>query len=148
MVSLGQQARAIGWAIKKRFQRRSRAALSYVSHRTDSHGMHIDHAAQAFEMGKHAADHARNRGDGFQHDGAVTIAFGKKRVCTKAQQLGKTQCESVGKAVRYMMRFVVQPVVFIANFRVAFSLLASGLPLPFTDLRPRKSGMAARNCHL
>jgi hypothetical protein len=35
------------------------------------------------------SDHAGNRRDGFEDDGAMAIALGKKRIGAEAQRLGK-----------------------------------------------------------
>lgn len=53
----------------------------------------IDHTAQAIEMLNRSTDHARNSRNGFEHDGAMAIAFGKKVSAMMRKNFVKTSAK-------------------------------------------------------
>jgi hypothetical protein len=58
----------------------------------------ILHATQALQVIERGPDHARDGGDGFQHDRPVAVTLCEEGIGAEAQQLGEAEGEAVRKA--------------------------------------------------
>ena len=76
--------------------------LGFLHQRADP-AVVVAHPAQATQVDQRGADHAGDRGDGFQHDRPVAVALGEEGVGQEAQAAG----DAVGQLVGPVAGFVV-----------------------------------------
>ena len=67
-------------------------------------------------MLEHRADHTGHGSDGFEDNGAVAIAFGKKCIGAETKKFGKAQRETVRKIVGRIMDHGLRVVLVIKCF--------------------------------
>jgi hypothetical protein len=61
-------------------------------------------------MVERPADHAGDRGDGLEHDGAVAISFPKEQIDEEAQKFAKSEREALRRACGLVMPFKIKTI--------------------------------------